>query len=179
MFDIAKSCLIVVDVQGKLAQLMDNRESLFANIEILIKTAQILDIPIIRCEQNPKALGPTIPQLDELMTQNPPVEKFSFSCLGDQKFTTQFKALSRKQVILCGIEAHVCIYQTAMNLLDRDYQVSLIADAISSRNPKNKKIAIGRLDSEGAFISSTEMILFELLKTAKHPKFKEIAKLIK
>ena len=179
MFDIAKSCLVVVDVQGKLAQLMDNKAALFANIEILIKAAQILDIPIIRCEQNPKALGPTIPQLDQLMTQNQPVEKFSFSCLGNQKFTDQLKALSRKQIILCGIEAHVCIYQTAMDLLDRDYQVSLIADAVSSRTPQNKKIAIDRLDSEGAYISSTEMILFELLKTAKHPNFKEIAKLIK
>ena len=179
MFDIVKSCLIVVDVQGKLAELMDDKATLFANIEILIKTAQILDIPIIRCEQNPKALGPTITQLDQLMTQNPPVEKFSFSCLGDEKFTDRLKALSRKQIILCGIEAHVCIYQTAMDLLDRDYQVSLIADAVSSRTPENKKIAIDRLDSEGVFISSTEMILFELLKTAKHPKFKEIAKLIK
>ena len=108
-----------------------------------------------------------------------PVKKFSFSCLGNQKFTDQIKALSRKQVILCGIEAHVCIYQTAMDLLDRDYQVSLIADAVSSRTPQNKKIAIDRLGSEGAYISSTEMILFELLKTAKHPNFKEIAKLIK
>jgi isochorismate hydrolase len=158
---------------------MDNKAALFANIEILIKAAQILDIPIIRCEQNPKALGPTIPQLDQLMTQNQPVEKFSFSCLGNQKFTYQLKALSRKQIILCGIEAHVCIYQTAMDLLDRDYQVSLIADAVSSRTTQNKKIAIDRLDSEGAYISSTEMILFELLKTAKHPNFKEIAKLIK
>ena len=179
MVDIEKSCLVIVDVQGKLAELMDDKEAVFANIEILIKTAKTLDIPIIRCEQNPAALGRTIPQLDRLLTENRPIEKFSFSCLGDENFTDQLKAAGRKQIILCGIEAHVCIYQTAIDLLDKDYEVCVIADAVSSRTAANKQIAINRLDFEGAAISSTEMILFELLKTAKHPKFKELAKIVK
>ncbi len=179
MVDIEKSCLVIVDVQGKLAELMDNKTAVFANIEILIKTAKTLDIPIIRCEQNPAALGRTIPQLDRLLTENPPVEKFSFSCCGDEKFVEQLKITGRKQIILCGIEAHVCIYQTAMDLLDKDYEVCVIADAVSSRTAANKQIAIKRMDCEGAAISSTEMVMFELLKTAKHPKFKELAKLIK
>ena len=179
MLDMKKSCLVVVDVQGKLAELMDDKERLFHNIEILIKGAKILDIPILWCQQNPKALGPTIPRLAELLTDDEPVNKFSFSCCGDEKFNEKLKALGRvKQVILCGIETHVCIYQSAMDLLDKDYDVHVIADAVSSRTPANKQIALKRMETEGANLSSTEMALFELLGTAKHEKFKDLARLI-
>jgi nicotinamidase-related amidase len=179
MLEIEKSCLVVVDVQGKLANLMYNKEPLFANVEILIKMAKALEIPILWCQQNPKGLGPTLPQLAELLDGNEPVDKFSFSCCGDEKFAEQLKNSSRKQIILCGIETHVCIYQTAMDLLDKDYEVNLVADAVSSRTAENKQIALERLTAEGAYISSTEMTIFELLKTAKHPKFRELAKLIR
>jgi len=179
MLDTTKCCLVVVDVQGKLAQLMDNKETLFGNIEILIKTAKILDFPIIWCQQHPRALGPTIPQIAELLTDNQPIDKFSFSCCGHDEFNDKLKELQPKQVILCGIEAHVCIYQTAADLLDKDYEVHVIADAVSSRTPANKEIALRRMEAEGALVSSTEMALFELLRTAKHEKFKELVKLIK
>ena len=179
MLEIEKSSLVVVDVQGKLANLMDNKEPLFANVEILIKAAKALDISILWCQQNPKGLGPTLPQIAELLDENEPIDKFSFSCCGDKNFIEQLKRFSRKQIILCGIETHVCIYQTAMDLLDKDYEVNLVADAVSSRSAENKQIALQRLSAEGAYLSSTEMTIFELLKTAKHPKFKELAKLIK
>ena len=179
MLEIEKSCLVVVDVQGKLANLMYNKEPLFANVEILIKMAKALEIPILWCQQNPKGLGATIPQLAELLSDNEPVDKFSFSCCGDENFVEQLKNTSRKQIILCGIETHVCVYQTAMDLLDKDYEVNLVADAVSSRTAENKQIALERLSTEGAYLSSTEMTIFELLKTAKHPKFRELAKLIR
>lgn len=179
MLEIKKCCLVVVDVQGKLASLMDNKESLFANIAVLIKAAKALDIPILWCQQNPKALGLTIPQLAQLMEDIDPVDKFSFSCYGDEKFLEKIKNLNVRDIILCGIESHICVYQTAMDLLDADYDVHLIADAVSSRTPANKAIAIQRLTTEGANLSSTEMTLFELLRTAKHTKFKELARLIK
>jgi len=179
MLEIEKSCLVVIDVQGKLANLMHNKEPLFANIGILIKMANALQIPILWCQQNPRGLGATLAQLAELLGNNEPIDKFSFSCCGDEKFAGQLKNIGRKQFILCGIETHVCVYQTAMDLLDKDYEVNLVADAVSSRSAENKQIALERLTAEGAYLSSVEMTIFELLKTAKHPKFKELAKLIR
>ena len=179
MIDTEKCCLVVVDVQGKLAQLMVDKESLFANIEILIKAAKALEMPIVWCQQNPRALGPTVPQLAELLTGVEPVDKMSFSCCGDAGFIDKLNALKATDVILCGIEAHICVYQTAMDLLDRDLDVHLIADAVSSRTAANRQIAVRRLTAEGANLSCTEMILFELLKTAEHPEFKELCRLIK
>ncbi len=148
MLEIEKSSLVVVDVQGKLANLMDNKEPLFANVEILIKAAKALEIPILWCQQNPKGLGPTLPQIAELLDGNEPIDKFSFSCCGDENFIEQLKNSRRKQIILCGIETHVCIYQTAMDLLDKDYEVNLVADAVSSRSVENKQIALERLSAE-------------------------------
>ena len=179
MVDSKKSCLVVVDVQGKLAQLMVNKETLFANIEVLIKAARALDMPILWCQQNPAALGPTVESLAQLLEGIEPTDKFSFSCCGDEGFLEKLNALKVRDIILCGIESHICVYQTAMDILDADYDVHVIADAVSSRTPDNKAVAIQRLTAEGANLSSTEMILFELLRTAKHPKFKELARLIK
>jgi len=179
MLDIQNCCLVVVDVQGKLAQLMHDKESLFKNIQILIQAAKILNIPILWCQQCPQSLGPTISQIAELLSDNEPINKASFSCCGSDLFNARLTELARNQVLLCGIESHVCIYQTAVDLLRKGFGVEVIADAVSSRTLENKQIAINRMSVEGAKISSTEMALFELLKTADHPHFKQIAKLIK
>jgi nicotinamidase-related amidase len=179
MLEIEQCCLTVVDVQGKLAQLMHGRDALFKNIQTLIQAAKILEIPILWCQQCPDALGPTVPEIAQLLTDIEPINKAAFSCGGDEKFDAGLNKVARNQVLLCGIEAHVCIYQTAIDLLRRDFNVSVIADAVSSRTLENKQIAINRLAAEGVKISSTEMVLFELLKTAEHPKFRRIAKLIK
>ena len=179
MLDINNTCLVVVDVQGKLAQLMHDRGALFANIEILVQGAKILGLPIVVCEQYPKALGHTIAQLAQHLEDVAPIDKFVFSCAGEDRFVEQLNSTGCKQVLLCGIETHVCIYQTAMDLLKSDQEVHLIADAVSSRTSENKQIAIKRLISEGVKLSSTEMALFELMKTAKHEQFKQIAKLVK
>ncbi|MHC4498749.1 MAG: hydrolase [Planctomycetota bacterium] len=179
MLDIAESCLVVVDVQGKLAQLMYDRDVLFKNIAILIKSAQILDIPILWCQQCPEALGPTVPEIAELLSDTQPIDKSCFNCCGEERFNLALQSLGRKQILLCGIEAHVCIYQTAVDLLGMGYEVSVIADAVSARTSENKEIGIAAGRAEGAKITSTEMALFELLRTADHPKFKQIAKLVK
>jgi len=117
MLEIKNCCLIVVDVQGKLAQLMYDKQALFKNIQILIKASKILDIPILWCQQCPDSLGPTIPEIAELLTDNEPVNKSSFSCCDEETFNTKLQALNRRCVLICGIEAHVCIYQTAVDLL--------------------------------------------------------------
>lgn len=179
MIEPAKSCLVVIDVQGKLAQLMDNKESLFANIEILIKAARTLQIPVLWCQQNPAALGATVESIAQLLEGIEPVNKFSFSCCGDESFAQKLREINPQHVILCGIESHICVYQTAMGLLDADYNVCIVADAVSSRTPQNREIALQRMIAEGADLSSTEMLLFELLATAKHPHFRELARLIR
>ena len=180
MLDMQKCCLAVVDVQGKLAQLMYGREELFKNIQILIKAAKILNIPILWCQQCPESLGETVGEIAGLLTDgNEPINKASFSCCGVGQFNSELKNLGRQQVLMCGIETHVCIYQTASDLLERGYEVSVIADAVSSRTLENKQIALEKMKITGVDVSSTEMALFELLKTAEHPQFKQVAKLIK
>jgi nicotinamidase-related amidase len=179
MPEIQNCTLVIVDVQGKLAGIMHDKEILFKNIAILIRAAKLLDIPILWCQQCPNALGPTVPEIAELLTDNRPINKSAFSCCGDEQFNIKLNKLGRREVILCGIETHVCIFQTAADLLDNGYNIYVIADAVSSRTLQNKQIALDRLSAEGVKISSTEMLLFELLKTADHPQFKQIAKLIK
>jgi len=179
MLEIDQCCLVVVDIQGKLAQLMADKETLFQNARILIQAARILEIPILWCQQVPQSLGPTVPEIAELLSGVEPIDKASFSCAGHEPFNVQLESLARRQVLLCGIETHVCIYQTAMDLLAQDYDVTVVADAVSSRTPQNRQIALARLAAEGAAIASTEMVLFELLKTAQHPQFKPIARLVK
>lgn len=179
MLEIDKTCLVVVDVQGKLAELMWEKESLFKNLEVLVKSANILDMPILWCQQYPKALGDTIEQVAAHLVDLSPCDKMSFSCCGNEEFADKLHAAGRRQILLCGIEAHICVYQTAMDLLDMDYDVQVVGDAVSSRTQENKSAALSRIKWEGAAITTTEMALFELLGTAEHDKFKEIAKLVK
>ncbi len=179
MLEIQHCCLAVVDVQGKLAQLMVDKEALFKNIRILIQAARFLEIPVLWCQQVPESLGPTVPEIAELLAGSKPIDKACFSCCGQEQFGAELNVLGREQVLLCGIETHVCVYQTAMDLMEQGLEVTVIADAVSSRTEQNRHLALTRLAAEGAHISSTEMALFELLKTARHPQFKQIAKLVK
>jgi nicotinamidase-related amidase len=179
MLDAQNCCLVVMDVQGKLASIVSEKEALVKNIRILIQAAKILSIPIVWCEQRPEALGPTVQEIAELLTGLSPVTKTSFSGCDEDGFIDALENYDKGEIILCGIEAHICIYQTTVDLLENDYQVDVMVDAISSRTAENKQIAIERMRSEGANIGSVEMLLFELLGTADHPKFREIAKLIK
>jgi len=158
---------------------MHDKEILFKNIRILIKSAEILDIPILWSQQCPDSLGPTKPEIAQLLTDCEPINKAAFSCCGQEQFNIRLNELNRQQALLCGIETHVCIYQTAIDLLRKGFSVDVIADAVSSRILENKETALQRLTHEGVNISSTEMALFELLRTAEHPQFKNIAKLIK
>lgn len=178
MLDEKDCCLVVVDVQGKLADLMHEKEQLFKNVRTLIQAANILDIPILWYEQKPESLGPTVPQIAELLSEYNPHPKASFSC-GGEAFYEMLEILDKDHVVLCGIESHICVYQTAADLMSTGYEVDVVADAVSSRTPENKHIALERMRDDGANISCVEMVLFELLGTSDHPKFREIAKLIK
>lgn len=179
MLTINNTALVVVDVQGKLAQLMYQKEDLYKNLERLIKGAQVLQIPIVLTEQYPKGLGPTVTELSSLMPDVKPIEKITFSCCGNDEFAQQLKVLGRRQLLLTGIETHICVYQTAIDLLGAGYEVQVVTDAVSSRKRSNKRVGLERMKAAGAVPTSTEMALFELLHIAEGDKFKEISKIVK
>ena len=179
MITRADAVLVIIDIQGNLAQAMFDKENLFVNTVKLIKGFKVLNLPIIVTEQIPQKLGPTLPQVvAELGTFNP-IAKESFSCWDENNFKEQLEVLNRRHVVLLGIETHVCVYQTALDLIANGYNVHLVADAVSSRTPENRQIGIDTMKSAGAHITSTEMVLFELLRTAADPKAKEFFKIVK
>ena len=158
---------------------MHEREILLKNLLKLIKGAQVLGIPIIVTEQNPGKLGPTETEIAQLLPDFQPIPKLSFSCCGDQCFLQEMEALKRKQVLITGIETHVCVYQTVMDLLNSGYEVQVVADAISSRTVENREIGLKRMVEEGARLTSVETVLFELLRVAEGERFKEISRIVK
>jgi nicotinamidase-related amidase len=179
MLKLDDTALVVIDVQGKLAQLMYNRAELFKNLRLMVKGAQVLGIPILLTEQYPKGLGPTVPEVSQLLPAIRPIAKNAFSCCGDRAFMSALEPLSRRQLLLTGIETHVCVQQTALDLLDAGYEVQVIADAVSSRTAENRHIGLEKMRDAGVVITSTETALFELMKLAEGPQFKQISKLVK
>ncbi len=179
MLTIENSALVLVDVQGKLAQAMHNKEAFFDTIVKLVKGAQILELPILWAEQNPAGLGPTIPEIAALLPNQNPLSKMSFSCCGNAEFIKELKALKRRNMLVTGIEAHVCVYQTVADLVDMQYDVQVVTDAVASRTAENKEIGLDKCKQAGAGLTSTETVLFELLKIAEGDKFKEIIKIVK
>jgi nicotinamidase-related amidase len=179
MLNLENSVLVIIDIQGKLLNVMSEKEALLENAQKLIKGAQLLGVPIVVTEQNPRGLGPTQPELAQLLANVSALPKMCFSCSQDKGFSEAFSKLKRRQVLLCGIEMHICVYETALELLSQGYEVQIVTDVVSSRSAANKAVAISRLQSEGAKLTSTEMLLFELLRTAENPNFKEISRIIK
>jgi len=179
MFSPEKSVLVVIDVQEKLTPLMHERETLLKNIQILIQAAQGLDIPILWSEHVPEKIGATVESIRRLMPTQKPIVKRSFGCGGEESFTKALASLYRKQIIVAGIETHVCVYQTVAQLLGSSYKVQVVADAVSSRASSNKDVGLERIKSCGGVITSTETILFELLQTAQHSQFKNILDLVR
>jgi len=171
--------LVVVDVQEKLARAMHEMESMIDGNVKLVKGAQILGIPILWTEQNPKGLGATVPELRDLLSSSEPVTKLSFSCCGEDSFVEQLNAIGRNQALVTGIESHVCVYQTVVDLIGRGYEVQVVADAVSSRTPENKAIGLERCKLAGASVTSAETALFELLKKAEGDQFKQMLKVVK
>ena len=179
MLGVANTVISIIDVQGKLATLMHEKEKLYKNLQILVQGAQVLELPVLWLEQYPEGLGPTIPEISELLSYQEPLAKTCFSACGQSEFVRQLDNSGRKQVLIAGIETHICVYQTVRDLMDRGYYVEVIEDAVSSRTPANKRVGLEKMAACGAAITTVEMALFELLRKAESPQFKEIARLVK
>jgi nicotinamidase-related amidase len=179
MIDRKHTLLLVVDIQGKLAEIAHDSAMLLRNARILIEGAKILGVPVVYTEQYPKGLGPTESTLAELLTDAVRIEKDSFSCCGAFDFEVKLTELHKTDILLCGIEAHVCVYQTARDLLGLGYNVHLITDAVSSRTAANRELGIRVMEGLGAKLTGTEMALFELLQLSGTEEFKAISRLVK
>jgi nicotinamidase-related amidase len=170
--------LLVIDVQEKLMPVIHNSEQVFANVNRLIRGAAILRLPLIVTEQYPKGLGNTCKEV-ELPEHTTRIEKMCFSCMQSEHVIQQLQPLNATSLILCGVESHICVFKTALEALEKGYEVHVVADAVSSRTAENKEIALNRLRQSGAFIVSAEMVLFQLLKEAGTEEFKGISRLIR
>ncbi len=178
---MANPVLIVVDVQERLFNAMDaeRRDDMVANVKILASAARRLDVPVLVTEQYPKGLGRTLPELRTLLGDTPPFEKTVFSCAGAVGFMDRVRALGADHVILTGIEAHVCVLLTALDLLTRGLRVSIVADAVCSRRPANLEIGLGQARQAGAVVTATETVVFQLLGGADSDAFRELSKLLR
>ncbi len=172
--------LVVVDVQQRLVPAMDPPvvERTVRNIRRLLEGARILGLPVLFTEQYPAGLGPTIPELEPAQA-GPPLEKITFGCGGEPGFLPALRARGAKRVLLTGMEAHVCVYQTLLDLLGADLPVHLVRDAVCSRHRENYQAALENASLAGAVLTTTEMALFQLLERAGTPQFKAISALVK
>jgi len=179
MLSAENSVLVVVDIQGKLATLMHNKEQFFENTRRMIEGAKVIGLPIIWNEQLPGKLGPTISLIKESLQGHAPLVKSTFSCCGNPDFMEHLAETNRKQVLLTGMETHVCVYQTASDLIDSGYEVYLVVNAVSSRTAEDKQIAVDAMAQRGVKLSSVEMALFEMLRVAQGEDFKRVIKIVK
>ncbi|MEI6638423.1 MAG: hydrolase [Chlorobium sp.] len=174
-----ETLLLLIDVQGKLAESVVHPEALASNISKLLRGCTTLGVPVLVTEQYPKGLGHTLEALMELLPGNIPVEKKTFSCCGTPQFMRQLRSYNRNDILVAGIETHVCVYQTSVELIEFGYNVHLVTDAVSSRIEGNKLLGIRCIEKAGASLTSTEMALFELLRVAEGERFKAISKIAK
>jgi nicotinamidase-related amidase len=174
------AALVVIDVQEAFRQAIPDFSEIAANIALMLRGAQLLGVPVLVTEQYPRGLGPTA---EEIRLSWPDaqevIEKTAFSSCGAAAFRQRLTDLEATQIIVCGIEAHICVNQTVHDLLDEGYRVHLLTDCISARFAHNKAAGLAKMQQSGALPSSVEMVLFELMRDARHEQFKEIQKLVK
>ncbi len=178
----ADSCaLVVIDIQEKLLPPIFQKEELIRNSQLLIRAAAILNIPAIVSTQYAKGLGGTVPEITSLLPGTEAIDKNLFSCFGSDVFCTLLKRLpgNRNTLLLCGMESHICVMQTALAALREGYLVHVASDAVGSRTEWNWKIGLERMRAAGAVISSTEMMIYELMRSSATPAFKQLLPYLK
>ena len=173
--------LVVVDIQEKLLPPIFQKEQLVRNAQLLIRLAEILNIPAVVTTQYSKGLGNTVQEVASLLPQAHPIDKLSFSCFGSDVFCSTLRRIpgQRTTVLICGMEAHICVTQTALAALREGYLVHVASDAVSSRTEWNRNIGLDRMRSAGAVMSSTEMIIYELLGSSGTAAFKSMLQYLK
>ena len=178
--DAARTALVIIDMQENFRSVIADFAATAARIALVAHGAQLLNVPVIVTEQYPKGLGHTAAEIRAALPAHvEPIEKTAFSSCGAQEFSAQLERFGAQQILVCGIEAHICVNQTTHDLLARGFQVHLLTDCITARAAYNKHAGIEKMRASGALPSSTELALFELMRDARHEQFKAIQKLIK
>ncbi len=178
----AESCtLVVVDIQQKLLPPIFNKDQLVRNASLLLRLAKILDIPVLLTTQYARGLGETVPEIAALASDVQAIDKLEFGCFGKDTFCSAVKSLpgNRNTLLLCGMETHICVMQTALGALEQGYIVHVASDAVGSRAEWNWKVGLDRMRDAGCVISSTEMMMYELLRKSGTPAFKELLQHLK
>ena len=178
--DPARAAVVVVDVQERLAAAMPpaDLERLLKYARALLGCARELGLPVLATEQYPKGLGPTLPALRELLP-SPPLEKLAFSCGADPGFAAALAATGRRQVVIAGMESHVCVFQTARDLAAQGYEVQVCADAVASRTEEHRRVGLDLCREAGAVVTTAETAIFDLLHLAATPEFKKVSPLVR
>lgn len=174
-----ETAAVVIDIQEKLFPHMANSEGLLQNNLKLLKGLAMLSVPVIVTQQYTHGLGPTLKPIIDLFGEFKFTEKISFSCCDEPVFREQLSVMGRRNIVLCGIEAHVCVLQTCVDLMEAGFQPVVVEDCVSSRRILDRKVAIDRMAREGALITTLESLLFELTRRAGTPVFKSISALVK
>lgn len=172
-----KSCLLLVDVQEKLAPLVKEYDAVLARCEWLLRLAHSLNVPILASEQYPQGLGATVKALQEFISDAPIVSKVHFSCFKDPSFLSKWKELNKRQAVIIGIETHVCILQTALEMKEAGMDVYVVVDAVSSRHEHDQQTGLSRLKANGIHLVTAEMVFFEWLRQAGTPEFKQLSQI--
>lgn len=178
LLDRNRSAVLVIDVQEKLVPLINNHDALLKNLKKVIQGATILGIPLAITEQYPKGLGGTVDEISTINQTIPKYEKRMFSCRECSEIFSDWASLGINQIVCVGIESHVCVQQTVLDLLGEAFEVFVLADAIGSRNDSDHHLALRRMESSGATISTTESALFEWCETSRADEFKQISQLV-
>jgi len=177
--DRDNTALLIVDIQERLAAVMKMKDAVVKNCIHLVELAKLLDIPVLVTEQYPKGIGHTVDDIKKALPAYQPIEKLTFSCCDEDSFLNEVRGLGKKNLILTGMETHICVLQTCIALLREGFNVHLVRDAVCSRVKENWKVACEFMRDAGAVITSTETVLFQILRTAGTEEFRMISKRIK
>ena len=171
--------LLVVDVQEKLMQVMGRKQRVIDNIIKLLHLSKLFNLPVILTEHYLKWLGPTLPEIIESLPTYEPIQKLHFNCCDVDAFNERIESEGFKNIIVTGVESHICIFQTSVSLLEKGYQVHVPQDAVDSRTDENWRVGLGLINKAGAFITSTETVIYQILKKAGTKEFKTMLKVIR
>jgi nicotinamidase-related amidase len=174
LLDRDRTTVVVIDLQQKLLPAIDGAAGVLRNSVLLLRLAEVLGLPVILTTQYAKGLGPTVPEVLAAAPGAAPLDKLSFGCFGDQGFDARLRALGREQLLVAGIESHICVAQTVLGALEAGHAVHVASDAVGSRTAANRLVGLARMERAGALISSTEMAIYELLRRSDGAEFKQM-----